>query len=101
VGDINTKTIKRKAKTDPHSISNFLPEEQEGEQEGEGCCFHNRTTMCGTGRKRYEFTQVGGRRKGKKGKSMVQAPPPPPPLAVKPKRKPMSQKEYCSLYRCY
>jgi hypothetical protein len=99
VGDINTKTIKRKAKTDPHAIKNFLPEEQEGEQEGEGCC-GTRRGMCGTGKKRYEFTQVGGRR-GKKGKSMVQAPPPPPPPAVKPKRKPMSQKEYCSLYRCY
>jgi hypothetical protein len=73
-------------------------EEKKEEQEGEGCC-GSRTTMCGMGRKRYEFTQVGGRRT-RRGKSMVQAPPPPPPV-VKPKRKPMSQKEYCSLYRCY
>ena len=32
------------------------------EQAGEGCC-GSRTGMCGTGRKRYEFTQVGGGRR--------------------------------------
>lgn len=67
-------------------------EEQEDEElEGGGC------GMCGSGMKRYEFAQVGGRRRRmKKSKNMVQVMPEP----TKPKRKPMSQKEYCSLYRC-
>jgi len=66
-------------------------EEQEGGYYG----------MRGYGSKRYEFTQVGGgrRRRGKKSKNMVEVMPPVPSPPA-PKKKVLSQKEYCSLYRC-
>lgn len=52
--------------------------------------------MCGGRLKRYDFTQVGtGRRMMKKSKNMVEEAPPP-----QKKKKVLSQKEYCSLYRC-
>jgi hypothetical protein len=58
--------------------------------------------MCGYGygSKRYDFTHsgTGRRRRMKKTKNMVEATPPPPPPQKK--KKVLSQKEYCSLYRC-
>jgi len=52
--------------------------------------------MCGTGSKRYDFTQSGtGRKRMMKSKNMVEVAPKP-----QPKKKVLSQKEYCSLYRC-
>jgi hypothetical protein len=109
VGDINMNTVKRKSGKDPHAIANFV-EEQEGEEgasdevekQSGGYYGMRGRGMCGYGygSKRYDFTHsgTGRRRRMKKTKNMVEATPPPPPPQKK--KKVLSQKEYCSLYRC-
>lgn len=68
--DINTTTVQRKKGKDPHAIANFVPEGSE--QEGGYYGMRGRG-MCGTGRKRYDFTQSGtGRRRMMKSKNMVE-----------------------------